>query len=161
MRRSWGKAERLAAVGLTHRVTYILRANVSDWSQEALGRTHVQLWQAKAAFRISKSDLWLRPIWHQRSDREQAQILVRILALCVWKRLEGWQSRAGLGNSLRTLLTELKRIHCVEVVLSTVAGSELRLRCVVEPDPNRASPLPRLGLRLPKPLRTPVRGGSM
>jgi len=141
--------------------TYILRTNVSDWSDEDLWRTYVQLWQAEAAFRISKSDLSLRPIWHQRSDRVQAHILVCFLALCLWKTLEGWQSSAGLGNSPRTLLEELKRIQCVDVVLPIVAGPELRLRCVVEPDPDLASLLERLGLRLPKRLRTPLKMSPM
>lgn len=87
----------------------------------------------------------------------QAHILVCFLALCLWKTLEGWQSSAGLGNSPRTLLEELKRIQCVDVVLPIVAGPELRLRCVVEPDPDLASLLERLGLRLPKRLRTPLK----
>jgi transposase len=135
--------------------TYILRTNVNDWSDEELWRTYVQLWQAEAAFRIHKTELSLRPIWHQRADRVQAHILVCFLGLCLWKALEGWQSRAGLGNSPRTLLEELKRIQCVDVVIPIVDGPELRLRCVVEPDEELATILDRMGLRLPKRLRAP------
>lgn len=136
--------------------TYILRTNVNDWSDEELWRTYIQLWQAEAAFRISKSDLSLRPIWHQREDRVQAHILVCFLGLCLWKMLEGWQSRAGLGNSPRTLLDELKRIQCVDVVMPIVDGPELRLRCVVEPDEDLACLLDRMGLRMPKRLKAPA-----
>jgi transposase len=136
--------------------TYILRTNVSDWSDEELWRTYIQLWQAEAAFRISKTDLSLRPIWHQRADRVQAHILVCFLGLCLWKLLEGWQVRAGLGHSPRTMLEELKRIQSVDVVLPVVDGPELRLRCVVEPDEALAVLLDRMGLRLPKRLRPPT-----
>ncbi len=135
--------------------TYILRSNVDDWSPEELWRTYVQLYQAEAAFRIHKSDLSIRPIWHQRAERVEAHILVCFLAFCLWKALEGWQERAGLGNSPRTILEELGRIQCVDVVLPLVDGPDLRLRCVVEPDQAQAALLDRLGLRMPKRLRVP------
>jgi transposase len=136
--------------------TYILRSNVADWSAEELWRTYVQLYQAEAAFRISKSELSMRPIWHQRAERVQAHILVCFLAFCLWKTLEGWQQRAGLGNSPRTILEEFGRIQCVDVLLPLVDGPELRLRCVVEPDKAQADLLERLGLRLPKRLKAPA-----
>ncbi|HEY5665086.1 MAG TPA: IS1634 family transposase [Gammaproteobacteria bacterium] len=136
--------------------TYILRSNVADWTADELWRTYVQLYQAEAAFRINKSDLSIRPIWHQTPERVQAHILVCFLAFCLWKTLEGWQQRAGLGNSPRTILEELGRIQCVDVVLPVVDGPELRLRCVVEPDKAQAALIERLGLRLPRRLRVPA-----
>src|SRR5208283_1405661 len=48
---------------------YGLRTNLRDWSSEALWRTYIQLSEAEAAFRIHKSQLSIRPIWHQREDR--------------------------------------------------------------------------------------------
>jgi transposase len=135
---------------------YILRTNVKDWSNEELWRTYVQLSQAEAAFRVHKSDLSIRPIWHQTEDRVRAHVLVCFLAFCLWKALEGWQRRAGLGSSPRTLLEELKRVQCADVVLPIVDGPELRLRCVIEPDEELAALLHRLGLRLPKRLKAPM-----
>src|SRR6202047_2540308 len=54
---------------------YLLRSNISDWSDQQLWRAYIQLTQAEAAFRIQKDQLNLRPIWHQREDRVQAHIL--------------------------------------------------------------------------------------
>jgi hypothetical protein len=45
-----------------------------------------------------------------------------------------WQSRAGLGNSPRIILEELKRIQSQDVVLPTAAHGQIRLRCVTQPD---------------------------
>jgi transposase len=134
---------------------YVLRTNIRDWTPEALWRTYIQLSEAEAAFRINKSDLSIRPIWHQREDRVLAHILVCFLAYVLWKTLEQWQSRAGLGNSPRTILQELAAIHSTDVVLptATVPQRELRLRCVVRPDRAQAALLERLGLRLPERLR--------
>lgn len=135
--------------------TYVLRSNVREWSAEELWRTYIQLTQAEAAFRIHKSELGLRPIWHQKEERVQAHILVCFLAFCLWKTLQGWQARAGLGHSPRTLLDELGRIQAVDVVLPMVNGPELRLRCVGRPDKAQAALLQRLGLELPKRLKPP------
>jgi len=134
---------------------YILRTNVSGWSAEDLWRTYIQLTEAEAAFRIHKSDLSIRPIWHQRPERVKAHIFVCFLAYVLWKTLERWQSRAGLGHSPRTILAELRRIQSADVVLPTVDGRELRLRCVVRPDTSQAAIIDRLGLELPRRLNPP------
>ena len=133
--------------------TYILRSNVKDWSQEELWRTYMQLTEAEAAFRIQKSDLCIRPIWHHKEDRVLGHILVCFLAYALWKTLSGWQQRAGLGSSPRTILEELRRIQSVDVVLPVENGRELRIRCVVRPDEAQEALLNRLGLRLPRRLR--------
>jgi transposase len=116
---------------------YLLRSNITDWSDQQLWKAYIQLTQAEAAFRIQKDQLNVRPIWHQREDRVQAHILVCFLAFVLWKSLEMWQQRAGLGNSPRTILEELARVQSHDVVLPTVTHGQIRLRCVTQPDPPR------------------------
>lgn len=142
---------------------YVLRTNITDWDAEQLWRAYIQLSQAEAAFRIHKSELSLRPIWHQREDRVQAHILVCFLAYVLWKTLEQWQSRAGLGRSPRIILDELGRIQSTDLVLPLAEdpSRKLRIRCVVKPDQAQALLLDRLGLRLPERLRPPPSIGQM
>lgn len=137
---------------------YVLRTNVQDWTAEELWKTYTQLTEAEAAFRIHKSDLSIRPIWHHKAGRVKAHILVCFLAYVLWKTLEQWMVRAGLGHSPRTLLEEVHRLRSVDVVLPTAEPltRELRIRCVVRPDPDQAALLDRLGLRLPERLRIPT-----
>jgi len=132
---------------------YLLRSNITDWSDQQLWKAYIQLTQAEAAFRIQKDQLNVRPIWHQREDRVQAHILVCFLAFVLWKCLEMWQSRASLGNSPRTILEELARIQSHDVVLPTATHGQIRLRCVTQPDPAQAALLDRLGIILPKRMR--------
>jgi transposase len=132
---------------------YLLRSNITDWSDQQLWKAYIQLTQAEAAFRIQKDQLNVRPIWHQREDRVQAHILVCFLAFVLWKSLEMWQQRAGLGNSPRTILEELARIQSHDVVLPTATHGQIRLRCVTQPDPAQALLLDRLGIVLPKRMR--------
>lgn len=136
---------------------YILRTNITAWSDEALWQTYVQLTEAEAAFRIQKSDLAIRPIWHHKEGRIKAHILICFTAYALWKTLQQWQSRAGLGHAPRTLLTEFSRIQAADIVLPLVDAShrELRIRCVVRPDPAQAILLERLGLTLPQRLKAP------
>lgn len=137
--------------------TYILRSNIHDWTDEQLWKTYIQLTEAEAAFRIHKSDLCIRPIWHHKQGRIKAHILICFLAYVLWKTLQQWQSRAGLGHSPRTILTEFSRIHAADIVLPLDDGSksDLRLRCVVKPDREQQLLLQRLGLSLPERLRPP------
>lgn len=134
---------------------YLLRSNITDWSDQQLWKAYIQLTQAEAAFRIQKDQLNVRPIWHQREDRVQAHILVCFLAFVLWKSLEMWQQRTGLGNSPRTILEELARIQSNDVVLPTATLGQIRLRCVTQPDPAQAALLDRLGVVLPKRMRLP------
>jgi len=69
----------------------------------------MQLTEAEAAFKIHKTDLSIRPIWHQREDRVLAHILVCFLAYVLWKTLGQLCRQAGLGDEPRRVLTEARR----------------------------------------------------
>ncbi len=129
---------------------YLLRSNVAGWSSEELWKAYIQLTEAEAAFRIHKSDLRIRPIWHQREDRVLAHILVCFLAYVLWKTLGQMVQAAGLGDEPRRVLDELSKISMVDVVLPTRCGAEIRRRCITQPTEHQAILLGRLGLRLPR-----------
>jgi hypothetical protein len=61
-----------------------------------LWKTYIQLGDAEAAFRIQKSQLCIRLIWH--NQRINVDILIWVLAYALWKILQKWQSRSGLGD---------------------------------------------------------------
>ena len=137
---------------------YLLRTNLTDVDPAVLWKQYIQLTEAEWAFRISKDELRLRPIWHQKKDRVLAHILVCFLAYVLWKTLAHWMQRSGLGDAPRTLLDELAKIRSGDVVLPTkttagTTGPTVRLRCVTEPDAAQKVLLHRLGLTMPRRLR--------
>ena len=71
----------------------------------------MQLTDAEAAFRIHKSDLRIRPIWHQRQDRVEAHILVCFLAYVLWRTLGQMCQQKGLGDEPRRVIDELSQIR--------------------------------------------------
>jgi transposase len=137
---------------------YLLRTNLTETDPATLWKRYIQLTEAEWAFRISKDELEIRPIWHHTEQRVLAHILVCFLAYVLWKTLAGWMHRAGLGDAPRTLLEELAKIKSGDVLLPTVSkdgqpNKTIRLRCVTEPDPGQKVLLHRLGIELPRRLR--------
>lgn len=151
----WSRRNARQAWAQASQGCYLLRSNVADWGEEELWRAYMHLTDAEAAFRIHKSDLCIRPVWHQTAERVQAHLLVCFLAYVLRKTLEGWMSRAGLGNSPTTILEELARIQSTDVVAPTTDGRTIRLRCVVRPDKAQTVLLNHLGLKLPQRLKLP------
>jgi hypothetical protein len=144
---------------------YLLRTNLTGIDAPTLWKRYIQLTEAEWAFRITKDELVIRPIWHQKPDRVKAHILVCFLAYVLWKTLGQWMQRSGLGEAPRTLLLELAKIKSGDVVLpvrrpASPKGDQapapqrvVRLRCVTAPDEAQKVLLHRLGLTLPQRLR--------
>ena len=128
---------------------YLLRTNVADWSDEELWKAYIQLTEAEAAFRIHKSDLSIRPVWHHKQDRVLAHILVCFLAYVLWKTLAQLCQRAGLGSEPRRVLSELSEIRSMDVVLPTRSGIDIRTRCISKPTDHQKILLEKLGFKLP------------
>ena len=141
---------------------YLLRTNLEGKSARELWKTYIGLTQIEDSFRISKHDLGLRPIYHQKGDRTQAHILVCFLALVMWRTLQQWMEASGLGTAPRKFLEEMAEVRSMDVVLPTGGGEslrqreplsagrqEIRLRVVNRPEPHLAILLQRLGFPLP------------
>jgi transposase len=155
---SWKRNARWSAWNALSEGCYLLRSNLTQTDPAVLWKRYIQLTEAEWAFRITKDELEIRPIWHRRSDRVQAHVLVCFLAYVLWKTLAQWMRRAGLGDAPRTLLEEFDKIKSGDVVLQAkprTGGSArtIRLRCVAVPDAAQKVLLNRLGLTLPRRLR--------
>lgn len=132
---------------------YLLRTNCTEQDPVKLWQWYIQLTQAEAAFRTSKSDLKLRPIYHQTTERVEAHILVCFLSLAMWRVLEQWMQGKGLGSCARKLIDEISTIKSMDVVVPVKKGesaTEARVRTVAKPERRVAELLTRLDLPLPK-----------
>ena len=133
----------------------MLRTNLTGWTPTDLWETYIQLTEAEAAFRTSKSELSLRPIWHQLKERVQAHILFSFLAYAMWKTLQQWMARADLGHAPCTVIEQLARITLNDLILPTSTARHIGLQCVSEPDERQQILLSRLGLKLPRRIGEP------
>jgi transposase len=151
---TWKKIEGVRDWAALSAGCYVLRTNVLDWTDEELWKTYMQLTEAEAAFRIHKSDLSIRPIWHQKEERVLAHILVCFLGYVLWKTLAQLCRQAGLGDEPRRVLDELAEVRLMDVVLPTRDGMEIRQRCVSRPTEHQQILLERLRLHLPSRLKS-------
>lgn len=128
---------------------YMLRSNVDGEEPARLWQWYIHLTQAEAAFRTTKSDLGLRPVFHQKAERVEAHILVCFLALVLWRSLEQWMSAKGLGTCARRFVEEMKEVRSLDVVLNVRDRGEVRLRVVGQPGKLLQQLLQQLDLPLP------------
>ena len=128
--------------------SYLLRTNWHGSDPKELWKLYIQLTQAEDAFRATKSDLGLRPVYHQTAERTEAHILVCFLALAMWRTLQQWMECAGLGTAPRKLVEEMREIRSLDVVLPA-KDKKIRLRTVSAAPQELKILLQRLKLPLP------------
>lgn len=71
----------------------------TDYSSQLVIETYGQLWHVEKAFRISKTDLRIRPVYHYRRRRIEAHVLIAFVAYTIYKELERRLAEARLPLS--------------------------------------------------------------
>ncbi len=139
-RQSWQQAREGA---------YLLRSNLPPGKPEELWKSYIQLTEAEAAFRVLKSPLSIRPIFHQLERRTKAHILVTFLGYALWVTLKHLLRRKGSNLSPNKALALLSTLVSADIVLPTTDGREIRLRRVTTPNAEQKQLLDQLGIAVP------------
>jgi hypothetical protein len=163
LRLIWSRVEHWDRWAQLSEGCYLLRTNLTGRTGRELWHVYMQLMDVEAVFRTGKSDLRIRPIWHQLQRRVEGHILLSFLAYALWKTLQIWMDRAGLGRGVRTVLEELARLKSTDVVLrcgmpdgiGTSCGRQIKLCCISQPDAAQRALFDRLGLSIPERLGRP------
>jgi transposase len=129
---------------------YLLRTNLVAEDPAVLWDRYMQLVQVEAAFKSLKSDLGLRPIYHQLEHRVEAHILIAFLAYCLTATLRHRLQVHAPGLSPRAVLEKLAAIQTLDVWLPTTDGRYLVMPRYTEPEADLALLLHQLKLVLPK-----------
>jgi len=146
---------------------YMLRTNLPAGSTEELWAKYMQLTEAEASFRALKSELSIRPLFHQKEPRVKAHVMVAFLGYALWVTLKHLLKRhpamvpqpsvSGVDNaqplSPMKALALLSTLQSADIVLPTTDGREIRLRRITEPTAEQKSLLRQLGLTLPEHFR--------
>src|SRR6202049_2658724 len=143
---------------------YTLRTNLQAGTAEELWSRYMQLTEAEASFRALKSELSIRPLFHQLEPRVKAHVMVAFLGYALWVTLKHLLKRgpailpqpsvSGVANaqplSAMKALALLSTLQSADIILPTTDGREIRLRRVTEPTTEQKSLLQQLGLSLPE-----------
>jgi transposase len=128
---------------------YLLRTNMVAEDPRVLWDRYMQLTQIEAAFKCLKSELGIRPIYHQLEHRVEAHILVAFLAYCLSVTLKYRLRAHAPGLTPRAVLDKLAAIQMLDVSLPTTDGRCLTMPRYTEPEPDVALMLHQLKLTLP------------
>ena len=136
----------------TREGAYLLRTNLPAESGAELWTKYMQLTEAEAVFRVLKSGLSIRPLFHQLEPRVKAHILVAFLGYALWVTLKHLLQRKQSPLTPARVLALLSTVQSADIVLPTTDGREIRLRRVTTPSPEQRAVLGLLGVTLPERL---------
>lgn len=129
---------------------YLLRSNLVAEDPAILWNRYMQLVQIEAAFKSMKSDLGLRPIYHQLEHRVEAHILVAFLAYCLTVTLKHRLQTHAPGLTPKAVLEKLATIQILDVWLPTTDNRWLVMPRYTQPAADQALLLHKLKLSLPQ-----------
>ena len=129
---------------------YLLRSNLEPLSVDLLWRQYVQLTEVEEAFRVLKSELNLRPVWHRTGPRVEAHVMVAFLGYCLWVCLKHKLRAAAPSLTPARVLEALGGMMMVEVWFRLRDGRNLCLPRYTQPEPEQALILHLLGWELPE-----------
>jgi len=128
---------------------YLLRTNLTESDPAKLWEFYLQLVQVEAAFRTLKSDLALRPVFHQEEGRIEAHIFIAFLAYCLHVTLGQQLKALAPGLTARSVLEKFATMQMIDVYIPTTDGRELSLTRYTQPEPEIKLLLEKLKLTLP------------
>jgi transposase len=152
LRLNWKLIEERRAWRDAREGAYLLRTNLKEDRTEELWKKYIQLTEAEAAFRALKSELSIRPIFHQKEDRVKAHILVAFLGYALWVTFKHILKRKNSDLSPARALALLSTLHSADIILPTTDGREIRLRRITTPNPEQQLLLDQLGITIPERL---------
>ena len=143
---------------------YMLRTNLPAGPAEELWSRYMQLTEAEASFRALKSELSIRPLFHQLEPRVKAHVMVAFLGYALWvtlkhllKRRAAIIPRPSVSRvtdaqpfSAIKALALLSTLQSADIILPTTDGREIRLHRITEPTAEQKALLQQLGLVLPE-----------
>jgi hypothetical protein len=128
---------------------YLLRTNLTETDPVKLWNYYLQLGQVEEAFRTLKSDLAIRPIFHQDPERIEAHVFIAFLAYCLYITLGRQLKALAPGLTARSALEKFAAVQMVDVHIPTTDGRELMLTRYTQPERELQLLLDQLNLQLP------------
>jgi hypothetical protein len=130
--------------------SYLLRSNLTREPPARLWQYYIQLTEIEQAFKELKSDLSIRPIYHQNDARIEAHIFVAFMAYCLQVTLKHRLRALAPGLTPRAVLEKFAAMQMVDVYLPTTDGRYLILPRYTQPDPDQRLLLSQMRLVLPQ-----------
>jgi len=129
-----------------HPGVYCLRSNRNDLKAQTMWDIYIMLTDLEAAFRCLKSELGLRPIYHQKTSRVDSHIFISVIAYHILHTIRYKLKAHGIHESWESLRKELNT-HCrLTSTLKSKNGQMIHIRKTSQPNPRQAEIYNALGI---------------
>jgi transposase len=125
---------------------YCIRTNALWLEAEELWRTYITLTDLEAVFRSLKSELGLRPVYHQTAKRSEGHLFITVLAYQCVQAIRSRLRLHGITDSWQSLRSTLRTQHRVSVTFRQRNGSTLHIRKSTMPEAGQQRIYAALGL---------------
>ena len=118
-----------------HPGVYCLRTTLVEQDNATLWRTYIMLTELESVFRSLKTDLGLRPVFHQIDRRVEGHLFISVLAYHFVHTLRLQLKAQGINDSWNTLRQKMATQHRVTVTLQRRDGRTVHVRKATRPKP--------------------------
>jgi hypothetical protein len=129
---------------------YLLRTNLTEDDPATLWSHYLQLVKVEEAFKNLKSDLAIRPLYHQVEGRIEAHIFIAFLAYCLQVTIGRRLAGLAPGLTPRSAFEKFAAVQMIDVHIPTTDGRELQLTRYTQPERDLMLLLEQLKLALPQ-----------
>ena len=125
---------------------YCLRTNQNTWDESTLWRTYTMLTDLEAVFRSLKSELGLRPVFHQKTKRVSGHLFITLLAYHLIHTIRCQLKMKNIHSSWSNLRKQLKGQDRITVSMKCQNGETVHIRKSTRPEPRQQVIYDALGL---------------
>lgn len=125
---------------------YCLRTNRKDLDETTFWNIYTMLTDLESAFRSLKSELGMRPVYHQKENRVDGHIFISILAYHLLHTIRYQLKQQGLNESWQTIRQVLQTQCRITSSLKLKDGGTVLIRKSNNPDTNQAAIYNALGI---------------
>lgn len=130
----------------THPGVYCLRTNLVDWDESTLWRTYTMLTDLEAVFRSLKSELGMRPNFHQKEARIEGHLFITLLAYHLVHTIRTQLKSQGIHDSWETIRRKLENQQRITVSLKREDGKTVHIRKTTRAEPHQKAIYDALGI---------------
>ncbi|WP_245620030.1 IS1634 family transposase [Desulfobacter vibrioformis] len=125
---------------------YCLRTSHKDLNEETLWRTYTMLTDLEAVFRSLKSELGMRPVFHQITERVTGHLFISVLAYHLVHSIRHRLKKAGIVTSWSGLREQLSGQHRITISMHCKNGDMVHVRKSTRPEPRQQEIYSALGI---------------
>jgi transposase len=116
---------------------YCLRTSRDDLDESTLWRTYTMLTDLEAVFRSLKSELGLRPVFHQKTKRVSGHLFITLLAYHLVHTIRIQLKEKEIHTSWSDLRKQLQGQNRTTVTMKCENGNTLHIRKSTRPEPRQ------------------------